>query len=466
MVDKIMKYKSSRLIDPEGNIVWEGDYDDRLNALSKNEQSLGDAYNVMAKLCGSKVRKDGQPWVKPQDITKVIKDLGYISNDGCAPGFFVLLPPHTHLDRVTQAFNKSYFEQLEVQEIEFPMVYNAKVPGVEDLTERYERQNRVFRLQDNSKELRLSYAADPGLLSWLRNKTLNEDRLPFNITSPVQALRKHPSGELGPYSKSRHYKLPDMHMLTSKADAEDSLLKIVGLNSDSIKFWVDDHFAQFIDATPEFLEANPDLPEKMARKANSYTLVNTFEEQPHYYAMRSGILADAGMGAIMLYNIQWDEDNPKRFNITTDKKSEVVIVHANGLTGSGLITTLVGRSLAGVAPKQILPEIAIAPISLIPLREDFNAAAANHADRLRKKGFDVNIVPVKKSLGKTVWSLRDKWQSAYCVIGKDEEKESTLLFQQGREANLITEEDFVEKHVLRMERCRAGYKSKDKPLPF
>lgn len=466
MIDQIMKYNSSRLLDPEGVTIWEGLHADRLEALQKNESLLGESYNVIAKLCGAKMRKDDQPWVRPQEVTKAAEELDFISHDGCAPGFFVLLPAHTHLDRVTQAFNKNYLDSLNAQEIEFPLIYDNRSPGMEDLSQTYEAQNRVFRLDENDKNLRLSYAADPSLLSWLRSRTLLSGRMPYTIVSPVLAMRRHPSGELGPYNKSRQYKLPDVHMLSTQEQAASNLLNLVELNSKSAEFWVGNHYAQFLDATPEFLDNNPGLPEKMAQRAGTFTLLNTLAEQPRYYAMRSGVMVDSGMGAVMLYNIQWDEQNPQRFNIKMEDQTYPVIIHGNALAGSGLLNTLLGRSLAGVSPKIIPPEIALSPVILIPLKDAFTEAAQAQADRLTAQGMKTSIMPVKKSLGKTLWELRDKWQGAFAVIGDKEKDASHLTLQQGREADPIEESKFILRHIERMNRCRASYVSERMPLPF
>lgn len=324
----------------------------------------------------------------------------------------------------------------------------------------------MFRLDDRDKGLRLSYAADPGLFSWLRNTKLISSRLPYTIVSHTNMMRRHLSGELGPLGKTREYKLPDMHRFVSKEDAEQNLLNIVSINSHSLKYWVNENYAQFADITEDFLEQHLQLPSKMAIAANRYTIINTFKHQPRYYRMRNGMMADSGTGATMLYNIQWDEENGPRYNIKQDNGEYPIIIHFNALTGAGLMNTVIGRSMAGVAPKVIPSEFNPVPVVFLPVQEEFVQAAHEHAIRLKNEGINSSIELSKKSLGNAIWSLRNRWQTAYAVIGEKEAGAPSLIFDQGHEASQITEREFVENYKERAKRCGHGYKSPHNNLPF
>lgn len=468
MQEKIMQYNRTHLIAPDGAVLWTVDYKDRMAALKSVSSNLGGAYDTLLKMCGSPVRSDGTAWINQTELKQKAEQLGYVSHRGCAPGFFVRLPAATYLDRAVESFNRKYFEQLDAVEINFPTVFDSRFKDTQDLTQAYEEQGMMFRLDERDDGLRLSYAADPGLFSWLRNTKLANSRLPFTVVSHTNMMRRHPGGKLGSLGKAREYKLPDMHQLTSKEGAKENLLRIVGINSESLKYWVNDNYAQFVDITEDFLQDDPQLVTDMARVADRYTLVNTFKHQPRYYRMRSGMMADSGTGAAMLYNIQWDEENGIRYNIRQDNGKSLVIIHFNALTGAGLMNTVIGRSMAGVAPKAIPAEFNPTPILLLPLRDSFSEVAQVHADRLKQKGVNAEVLAVKKSksIGNAVWALRDRWQTAYAVIGKDEAEKDNLLLSQGHEATPVTEDEFANYCNERAKRCGHGYFSPHINLPF
>jgi len=466
MQERIMSYDQSFLLAPDGSLLWQGAHAERNTILKLHAADLGRAYNALAAICGEDTRQDGRPWVSTTDVRDVAESLGFISRHGCAPGFFNHLPPATYLERVVQSFNHQYFAEIRAHEIEFPSVFDNRPADIADLTESYESQGRMFRLEDRDKGLRLAYAADPGLFSWLRGQSLLAERLPYAIVSQTLAMRRHPSGELGPYNRARQYKLPDVHILTHAPEASESLLQLVEQNSKAADFWSHGHFIQFLDATQEFLDHNPDIPAQMAQKAGTFTLVNRLAKQPRYYAMRSGMMVDAGTNAIMLFNIQWDEENAERFRIRLNNKGRLIVLHANALASSGLLNTIIGRALAQVTPKRLPPEIMIAPVTLVPLREEFKAAAYEHASRLGAQGLRSHIQPMKKSIGATLWNLRQLWLPAVAVIGEREAKADHLVFEQGFEATKISESAFKDTYMGRISRCQGGYSSPDDALPF
>ena len=461
-----MNYNESWLLDPNGKVVWKGSHADRREGFKQVEKDAGPAAAALAKLAGMENRPDGTEWVSPTITTQTLEKLGFISRDGCAPGFFVLLPPATHIDRVVNTFNQHYLKKLNAQEIEFPLVFDNRSKEMKDLTASYEDQGMMFRLDQRDEGLRLSYAADAGIFPWLQGKKLRADALPCAITSPTMAMRRHMSGQLGSYGKARQYKLQDLHILTTDKQADEQLQELVQLNSNSIRFWVEGRFAQFADTTRDFVDAHPDLPSKMALSANSYTFINFFTEKPRYYTMRSGLMADSGMGVVMMYNIQWDEENGKRFRIKCDDGTTPVVIHGNALAGSGLLNTVVGSALADATPKVIPAELAIAPVTLIQISEQFNQAALEHQQRLAEHGIASQVKTAQKSLGKTVWKVRDAWVSAHAVIGEKEPSSKPLVFSQGRNGDQINEADFVNRYSERAKVTRPGFTSSDAGLSF
>lgn len=429
---------------PDGSCQYEGPAAPSPTQLT----ATGTEREILERLLGGS--RSG-PRIRPAQVKQYAEQLGFLSSEGCLAGFFNVLPRGAIFDRCVEKFNREHIAALNAVQIEFPMVFDLASAQMEELTRGYERNERMFRLASPDQGKRLAYAADPGLFNWLQNRVLADERLPFAIMSPLPAMRRWRSGEVGDLDHIRQYPLMDLHTITGIDDALDSYLANTALGAVNTRFWVDEDWVVFADVTAEFLTQRPDIGSRIAKAANKWLLIKAFPAPSNYYAMRSGIMVDASYADVMMYNAQWDEQNPQRFNISSSGGKPVVILHGNMLTGWPLLLpVLLGRKLSGVMPKGFPVEVAPVQVAVLPVEDRHIDAArewvAGHP-HLRS-----SILYPPKSLGNRLKEAHDSLCPAFIVLGDREiQSGGKLTYTVTREQ--MDGDDFPEEVRKRIERC-------------
>lgn len=459
-----MQYSHSRLLDAEGCEVWEGPHDERLQAICELPLANGERDALLA-LGGASRRTDGSPWVAHGDVFRTSRDLGMVSTEGTARGFVLLPPPGALLERCVASFNREHRCDLAAVEMMLPTVFDHGSEVMQELTGSYAQDGRMFRLTEPKLDLRLSYAADPHLFNWLCGRELLARRLPYTIVTDVGVLRRFRSGEIGRLNRVREYRLPDVHSFVTAQAAQDQCVLMTSLAARATRFWAGESWAQVVDLTADFSRAHPDLPAEMARAARRPTIVNTFATKPRYYEMRSGLMPDAGTGPMMLYNLQWDEENPRRFGICLDTGEPLVILHGNLAAGSGILSLVLGRALAGLAPRVVPVEVAAAQVIVQPLTDRHRTSAEAHRARLEARGLRVRVSASDGPLGHALRRHEREWRPFVAVVG-DRETDGPLHLQLPGGTERIDEERFFARYGERITRCCAMVPADVPPLPF
>ena len=212
------------------------------------------------------------------EVRREMERLGFIDRRGSPPGFMITLPRGTAFERAVEALNNAHVAALNAVRIEFPLVFDGSLPAMQSLTEPYERQGRVFHLGNGDPALRLAYAADPALFSWLRGRDLHPGKLPYAVYSPAPAFRLWRSGELG-LRAFRQYTLPDLHVLCLREQARDVFLALVTEAAKVTRRLFGEAFAQFIEHTDDFGRYEPNLAQDVATAGAQFTVVRPRRER-------------------------------------------------------------------------------------------------------------------------------------------------------------------------------------------
>ena len=447
----------SQLLDPSGNLIWQGDIErcKDYRSIVKNLPAESTLINLSGNSSSTQIAS-----CKRIEVLKLAEKLGFVSKDGCAKGII--------LEKCVQAFNRSHLNALSAVQMEFPLVFNLEQDDLVTLTQSYERQNRMFSLEPKDKLQRLSYAADPGLFSWLRGKKLNSKSLPFAIYSPTPVFRRLKTGEIGGLDRLRQYTVPDLHILCLQEQTLAVYEKSVTLAAKGARFWLGESFAQFIDIEQDFYKKMPSFAAQMARAAKQYTVVNILVKRPRYYALRTGIVSNAGFGNIMLYNLQWDDTNGARFNICLENGSPVFVIHATVAGGwPKLLPLFLGRGLAGIGSKVIPPEINPIQIVCLPLFERHSSLTLKYAKQLEEFSLRVLIEKsVQKNIGERLKALRFNWQPYHVIIGDMEIQGKEVQICSPVNSEKLTLKTFLELYKSRLDRCRPYEKVTLMDLPF
>lgn len=443
-----------RVLDSDGSTVWCGEAD----------KAPRDHATISALLGGGIDEK-----VHRSEVLRMAEELGFVSRKGVPKGFLSILPRGTVLQARVEAFNQRHMDALCAVRIDFPSIFEIENSSpLRDLTRSYEAQGRIFHVENSTREWRLAYAADPGLLSYLEGRILHPAALPYAIASPMSAFRSYKSGECGGLDKNRQYNLPDLHILCGD-DARETFIKNLSLSAEGARFWEqsDVGIALFVDVVDDFLKDWPTLGEDLARASRVATLVRVLAARPRYYAFRAGLVLYTGIGTIMLYNFQWDDTNPLHFRLRRTDDGEIVIIHATLAAGwPKLLPWIIGRGLTGLGPRIIPPELDSPELTILPVRAEHTAYAGSLAAELVSSGRDVQIDNRDIPLGARVRQLRRRWNAYHIVIGGRESDGSAIPLVEspcpGIEPSPLS--TFLATLGRRLDRCRSSVRAKD--LPF
>lgn len=452
------------IFDPQGKRIcyWSGDppacVDEGIRGIPGER--------VFRDMCGL-ATPDPLPTCTRGEVITLAQKLEFVSRDGASPGFLNILPGGMLVEQVAEAFNRQHLAELGAVRIDFPLIFERTEKDVAELTLHYENQNRMFRLSQADENSRLAYASDPSLFSWLRGRCLADEHLPYTIFTPLPVFRRLQSGEIGGLDKLRQYQVPDLHILCRADDAFESYLKAIRLDADGARFWFREDFAQFADIVEDVYRERPQFGAESARAAGAYTLIRTLAKRTRYYAWRSGIMIHAGFAPIMLYNLQFDDTNAKRFAITLESGQPLIIIHATVAGGwPKLLPLFLGRGLSGQGPKALPIEIAPKQLAILPLTSNHVAAAAE----LSRELAPVLRVDLRQSVNRPIASqlarLRRNWQPWHVVIGDREAAGEMPKVYPMTGGKPIVLKDFLSCMQDRLDRCRPHFPVTRLNLPF
>ena len=398
--------------DPEGRCAQQDSmakFPNHLSTTSIEQKLLEGLLNV---------NRDQRP-IRASEVRRCAERLGFINSQGCVPGCFNVLPRGVFFENSIQCFNRRHAMELGAITIEFPIVFDHASDEMQELTKSYEQDGRMFRLGEPDENCRLAYAADPGIFNWLRGRTLDPIRLPLAIISHLPAMRRWKSGELGDLDHLRQYPLSDLHIIVANHHALTSYLENTRLGAEGARFWVDEDWVMFVDIAKNFLDQFPTIGSSIASAAKKWTLIRVYSSMPRYYSMRSGIIVDAGYADVMLYNMQWDEENPRRFQIRSKNEHPVVVLHGNMATGWPLLLPiLIGRTLSNLAPRGFPVEVAPVQVCVLPVLDRHVKDAQNW---MEKNGhLRATLLGPNHPLGRRLRDVRQSFCPISLILGDRE----------------------------------------------
>ena len=381
--------------------------------------------------------------------------LQFVSRDGCSKGFLSVLPAGILLEECVEAFNFHFLRSLNAVQMEFPLVFDSGSQQNCDLIESFEKQGKLFALGGKDSALRLAYASDPGLFGWLSGKQLREDRLPCAIYSPLPVLRRFRSGEVGGLDRPRQYRVHDLHLLVRLDTLFEEFRACMSMLAEGTRFWFDDAFVHYIESDREFIQRFPKFGSEAAKATGQFTMVRVLDERKRYYCVKSGMMIDAGSGAAMLFNLQWDELNPVRFNFRMKQGGDVGVIHCALAGGwSRLLPTFIGRGLAGTSSRKIPWELSSTQVLIIPVSDPANPTAAALSNELNMKGFRSMVSDQRGSVSKKLRHNRDTWQEYYCVVGASEAAGRAPIIESTCSDVCYGVDEFTTQFAERATRCR------------
>jgi hypothetical protein len=397
-----------QLVDPTGSVVVAKDIVDAV-PVGHGRDAVAEALSMATNLTTLGA------------IFRQVERLGVATRRGAPEGALLVLPRGQEMAACVERLNAVHATQLRAASVRVPLLFDSTVPGIAELTERFERQGRTYHLGRADPQLRLAYAADPGLFSWLRDSTVCPERLPWSVYSPTPVFKRFQSGELDILNQ-RDYLLPDVHTFCTAEQAVPTLERGFRLAGRYARWAVGQDWAAYVEVSPALADRHPDLAAQIARASESFVLVRQLTAPIGYMDLRAGLNVSCGAGSVMLYNFQWDELNSRRFGIQDDEGRPLVVFHGTLLGGmSKLIPAMVGRSLSGLRPPAFPLWLAPVQLYLLPVSAQQNASARTIARRLARDGVRAHVLQAEDgSLRRRIAAVTRDWGKHYAVIGQRE----------------------------------------------
>ncbi|MCC5480847.1 His/Gly/Thr/Pro-type tRNA ligase C-terminal domain-containing protein [Streptomyces barringtoniae] len=437
-----------RILGDTGELLWQGaeaGYKEALASVDPGNSAL-------------RMLADGDPEHRcaRDEVMRTAEALQLVSRRGVPRGFLTTLPRGALFEAGVDAFNAPHLAALDVHPVHFPLVFDGSGPAMTELTADYAAQQRMFELTEKGGGLRLSYAADPNLFSWLQDTTLDRARLPYAMYSPQPVFRRFRSGETN-IQRRRQFTVPDVHVLAAPENAGEQYLHALGLAAESTAFWFGRDYVHVLDSVVGTTQDTDDFYRQAAKHAGGITVVRRLPAHPKYYAQKTAILVSSGYDAVMLQNIQLDEINAPRFGIRLDDGTFPVIIHACvAMGGSRMLPLVLGRGLAGLGPKEIPAELAAVQVAFVPLAEKHVGRAYELAGSLWTRDVRTAVdLEFRRPVRARIARLRRDWQPLYCVIGDRELTEAPGLQTSGGQRIDEPYEQYLGERLPRWLRCLA-----------
>jgi threonyl-tRNA synthetase len=442
---KILNYIETRIISTQGELIY-----------ASGSTNI-DIYDFLQKFCSADlnqalyytlnldIRFNNIQEISSKRIFQYAIEKNFIAVDNNVLGFVTILPKTKIIERIIEKINSIHFCQLNAVEISFPTVFNNSSREIKNLTAGYTKENRMYSMLNSDSSLSLVYAADPGLLLYLKNKIINSSFLPYVIFSQTQVFRHYKKGEIAGFPQLREFPMPDLHIVCTKPQAEVLFLKNLLLASENMRKIFGEDWSFCIDITYNLYIKLENLISNVCKSINKLCVVNILKTKPRYYDLKSVFLLNAGDQVIMNYNMQWDEDNIKDFNISSDSKDELVILHGTLMhSWYKILPFFINKILTNQT--QTFPFI-ISPIqvSIIILNPKLNPLSQKIMSVLIKNGIRTCIISNYKNVSKAINVSNKNHIPNFIILGNKEYESHEIMITESKTGKKELIDDFLKK---------------------
>jgi threonyl-tRNA synthetase len=322
-------------------------------------------------------------------------------------------------------------------------VYNVKGTNMFSMDEPAVKEHadlfgdRLYTISTGKKSFILRYAACHQQFAMIRNWNISYKQMPFGAFEVADSYRLEQSGETMLCFRTRRLNMPDFHVMCSTIpEAQEYFTLLDGKIYDEIENIGRDYDMLVNFSSKKAYEDNKEMMLALCREHKKDALIHIYPEGINYYwtVNIEYHMIDQMKRPREIGTVQIDIGNAKRFGITyADEKGEKqypVILHC-AVIGSierymyALLDTAVQIEKTG-APGYLPTWIAPEQVRLMPMSEDYVAAAKEIADKIRSKRIRVSVDDTDATVGKKVRRGKQDWCSFIAVIGDAEVKSGKL----------------------------------------
>ena len=323
-------------------------------------------------------------------------------------------------------------------------VYNVKGTNMFSLDEPAVKEHadlfgdRLYAVNTGKKSFILRYAACHQQFAMIRNWNISYKQMPFGAFEVADSYRLEQSGETMLCFRTRRLNMPDFHVMCSTMpEAHEYFTLLDGKIYDEIENIGRDYDMLVNFSSRKAFENNKEMLKNLCKNHGRDALIHIYPEGINYYwtVNIEYHMLDQMKRPREIGTVQIDIGNAKRFGIIyADEKGEKhypIILHC-AVIGSierymyALLDTAVQiektTGVPGFLPTWITPE----QVRLMPMSEDYVAAAKEIAKNLRSNNVRVSVDDTDNTVGKKVRKAKQDWCSYSAVIGENEMKSGKL----------------------------------------
>ena len=315
-------------------------------------------------------------------------------------------------------------------------------PEVHKLSNKFLRKNEIFGIDDKRKYY-LSYAADPNLFLWLKNRKIQSNLTPYVIESPSIYFRKIKSGSVNNIDKLKQFSFPDIHAICTKKNASEYVIELLDMYSQNMKSLFNTSWYLKLTVSDDFYNLHPNHINGISSFFNEQNIevkITKLSEE-RYFSYKLGLFVSAGYSEIMIYNVQWDQTNSALFNISLlDTEEPPVIIHS---TFAGAINRVYPAAIGQILKNE---QSRYLPVNIAPYQVGIISANTTKLQKIVGVCSTHNIrclVLENISFKSSQKKIKDRW-IPYTVIIPEDQKQKYKIFNNATQTKIENLESLLQ----------------------
>ena len=378
---------------------------------------------------------------KKRDHRKIGKemDLFMIADEG--PGFPFFLPKGMIIRNELENFWKKEHYNRGYEEIRTPLILNEQLWRTSGHWDHYKDNMYFTKIDDEDYAIKPMNC--PGSILAFKRKLWSYRELPVRYAELGQCHRHELSGALHGLMRVRTFVQDDAHIFMLPEQTKDEVVKVIKLYDDMYKLF----------GLPYHIELSTRPEDSMGTKeewdAAETALKEAIETIDVPYVINEGDgafygpkldfhLEDSLGRTWQCGTIQLDMQMPQRFDISyvgsDGERHRPLMIHRACFGSVERFIGILIENFAGKFPLWLAP----VQVKLLTVNENNAEYALKVAEQMKAVGIRVETDIRNEKIGYKIREARNARDSYICVIGDQEEKDSTLTVRSIKEGEIGT----------------------------
>jgi threonyl-tRNA synthetase len=395
------------------------------------QQEITDSYPGLTKLISFEVL-NRKPGLEPPSI-KIMQAMELAGYEPASDsGHFRFYPNGSLMLKLLEDWAEEIaIKRFGAMQIETPVLYDWSHEAIRSQGESFhERHYLVHVPYHPEKEFVLRFAGDFGLFCMISNSRISHRHLPLRIYEYSKSYRYERRGELVGLRRLRGFSMPDVHCFCADIKQSWEEYKQLYRNYSDLAEATGIEYAIIFRIVDTFYHQYKSQILEMLRYSNKPAVVETLSATKHYWAVKhefQGI--DSVGGACQVATVQLDVEDAERYGIVFanpdgDKQGCVICHSSIGALErwAFLLIEAAAKMKIPSFPMWITPS----QVRIVPVSEQFVAAAVGVAERLRSRKVRAEVDDRNETVSNRVRLAEKDWIPYILVYGQKERDGDSL----------------------------------------